>query len=47
MQTYSEYLATMKAYNFYPLDRATWQEWQDYYASKRNPRQESSRDRMD
>lgn len=37
MQTYAEYLATMRAYNFQPLDRATWNDWQAYYAAKRAP----------
>ena len=30
-QSYAEYLATMKAYNFNPLDRDTWQWWQDLH----------------
>ena len=28
MQTYEEYLATMRAYNFYPLTREQWEGWQ-------------------
>lgn len=31
MQTYEQYLATMRAYRFYPLDRETWQSWQIHY----------------
>ncbi len=31
MQTYTEYLATMRAYKFYPLDFATWKAWQIYH----------------
>jgi len=28
MQTYEEYLRTMKAYGFCPVSRELWQEWQ-------------------
>ena len=31
MQTYVEYLETMKSYNFYPLDFDTWKDWQIHY----------------
>lgn len=30
-QTYEQYLETMKAYNFYPMDRELWQDWQVHY----------------
>lgn len=31
MQTYAEYLETMAAYRFAPLDEPTWQQWQVHY----------------
>ena len=31
MQTYTEYLATMKSYNFCSMDEELWQSWQIYY----------------
>ena len=31
MQTYAEYLETMKAYNFRPMERELWQDWQDWH----------------
>lgn len=31
MQTYEQYLETMKAYRFHPLDRETWQLWQVHH----------------
>ena len=34
MQTYEEYLATMRAYHFHPLDRATWESWQEDYRKR-------------
>jgi hypothetical protein len=30
-QTYEEYLETMKAYHFYPLERELWEEWKLQY----------------
>lgn len=34
-QTYPEYLETMKAYRFSPLDYETWKSWDDFYRAKR------------
>lgn len=31
VQTYEEYLETMKAYHFYPQDRELWAGWQKHY----------------
>ncbi len=30
-QTYAEYLETMKAYHFCPIDYETWFDWMLYY----------------
>ena len=34
-QTYKEYLETMKAYGFHPLDRKTWEMWAEHYSGRR------------
>jgi hypothetical protein len=31
MQTYKEYLRTMAAYRFYPMNIALWRDWQLHY----------------
>ena len=31
MQTYKEYLCTMKSYNFIPLNKKMWRSWQIYH----------------
>jgi hypothetical protein len=31
MQTYAEYLLTMRAYRFAPLPESVWQDWQIFY----------------